>query len=112
MPNGAIRSPDVAWVSRARLNALAPEKRKKFFQIAPDFVIELRSGSDALTDLQAKMVEYMDNGVQLGWLIDTRRKRVYVYRPGTAVETLDQPTSVSGEPLLRGFTLQLADIWD
>ena len=71
----------------------------------------MRSGSDALTDLQAKMVEYLDNGVQLGWLIDTRRKRVYVYRPGAAVETLTNPATLSGAPLLTGFVLNMKEIW-
>lgn len=111
LSNGAIRSPDLAWVSNEKLASLAPEKRKKFYQLAPDFVVELLSSSDSLTELQNKMVEYLENGVQLGWLIDRKRKRVYVYRPDRKMETLNHPAKVSGEPFLKGFVLDMAEIW-
>jgi Uma2 family endonuclease len=111
LPNGAIRSPDVAWVSFERLQALSPEQRRKFAQIAPDFVVELRSSSDSLSDLQDKMQEYIANGVKLGWLIDTQRKRVYVYQPGQAVQIFTNPATVSGEPVLPGFVLRMPEIW-
>lgn len=111
LPNGAVRSPDAAWVRRSRLNTLSPEQRKKFLPLCPDFVIELRSPTDSLNALQEKMREYLDNGAQLGWLIDPEQRRVYVYRPQAPVQTLDNPETISGDPTLTGFVLDLREIW-
>ncbi len=111
LPNGANRSPDASWVSRARWDALTPEQRQGFAPICPDFVVELRSEGDTLKDLQAKMAEYMENGAKLGWLIDPKNKRVEIYRPGQAVEVLENPSTVSGETVLPGFTLSLPRVW-
>ena len=110
-PNGAMRSPDASWIARERWEALDEDDRHKFSHIAPDFVAELRSPSDRLPVAQAKMEEYIENGVRLGWLIDPTQRMVYIYRPGQPVETLENPETVSGEPVLPGFTLNLADIW-
>jgi Uma2 family endonuclease len=107
LPNGAERSPDASWVKIERWNALTPEQQQKFAPICPDFVIELRSRTDSLKDLQEKMQEYIENGAQLGWLIDRKNKRVEIYRPGKAVEILDNPASLSGENVLPGFVLNL-----
>ena len=112
LPNGAIRSPDASWVLRSRLDALSEEERKGFGHICPDFVIEIRSSSDRLSTLQAKMQEYIDNGARLGWLVDPIGRRAYVYRPGAAVDVLDSPQTLSGEPELAGFTLDLSAIWE
>lgn len=112
LPKGADRSPDAAWVSHARLSQLTPEQKKKFIPLCPDFVVELMSHTDSLAALQSKMVEYRDNGARLGWLIHPEAKRVYVYRPGAAVEELKDPTHISGDPELPGFTLDLQDIWN
>ena len=111
LPNGAMRSPDVAWVRNERLDALTEEEWQKFLPLCPDFVLELRSPSDAMGALQKKMEEYRENGAQLGWLLDPVSKRVHVYRPGAAVEVLDNPASVAGEPVLRGFVLDVLQIW-
>ena len=112
LPNGAQRSPDLAWVRRERWETLTEEEQTEFPPLCPDFVVELRSPSDTLSTLQRKMQEYIDNGAQLGWLIDPQEKRVYLYRPQTPVECLDHPETVSGEPLLLGFILPLAKIWE
>lgn len=111
LPNGAQISPDAAWVKLERWNALTPEQQEKFAPIAPDFVVELRSASDTLKPLQDKMQQYIDNGVQLGWLIDRKQRRVYIYRPGNTVECLNNPATVSGDPILPGFVLDLSKIW-
>ena len=111
LPNGARRSPDVSWVRRDRWEALSPEERRGFSPLCPDFVLELRSPSDALRMLQDKMQEYIDNGASLGWLIDPIERMVYVYRPGASVERLEAPEEVWGEPVLPGFVLQLGSIW-
>src|SRR5262249_49583803 len=112
LPNGATRSPDVAWVKRSRLATLTAEQKRKFLPLSPDFVVELRSPSDRLASLQEKMEEYVANGTRVGWLIDTETRRVYVYRPGSAVDCVDNPPTLSGEPLLAGFSLDLRAIWD
>jgi Uma2 family endonuclease len=112
LPNGAMRSPDVAWVRRARLAAVTPPEREKFLPLCPDFVVELCSPSDSLRVTQEKMTEYCANGAQLGWLIDPEERRVYVYRPGASVEPLDAPAQLSGDPVLPGFVLDLAPIWE
>jgi Uma2 family endonuclease len=112
LPNRATRSPDAAWVKRSRLALLTSEQKKRFLPLCPDFVIELRSPSDHLKTLQDKMQEYIENGALLGWLLDTPNRRVYVYRPGRAVECLENPSTISGDPELPGFVLDLATIWE
>lgn len=107
LPNGANRSPDVAWIQNDRWEALTPEQQQKFPPICPDFVIEIRSPSDDLSSLQEKMREYIENGTQLGWLIDRPDRQVEVYRSGQPVEILEAPTSLSGESVLPGFVLPL-----
>ena len=112
LPNGAERSPDVSWIRVDRWNALTDDEQDRFAPICPDFVVELRSKSDALHALKEKMVEYVENGAQLGWLIDPLEGNVYIYGPQTAVECLSQPETISGEPLLHGFVLEMKDILD
>ena len=111
LPNGAVRSPDAAWIPRSRLAELTTEDKRRFGHICPDFVIELRSRSDRLSALRAKMDEYIENGTRLGWLIDPLDRRVYVYRPNSEVEILEKPESVSADPELNGFTLSLDEVW-
>lgn len=112
LPNGADRSPDAAWVRRERWSALTPGQRRKFPPLAPDFVIELRSATDELEPLPAKMQEYMDNGVQLGWLINPQQRQVEVYRQGRSKQILDSPSSLSGEEILPGLVLDLSRIFE
>jgi len=111
LPNGAIRSPDASWIRRERWTALTKDQRKGFAPLCPDFVAELRSPTDRLSDLQDKMQEYIDNGTRLGWLIDPIDKRVYVYRPSQSVEMLDDPATLSGDPVLPGFVLAVRELW-
>jgi len=111
LPNGATRSPDASWVSSDRWEALTPDQRRGFAPLCPDFVVELRSEGDILKDLQAKLTEYIENGARLGWLIDPKSKRVEIYRPGQAVEVLNNPSTMSGDPVLPGFTLHLERVW-
>ncbi|NEO84424.1 MAG: Uma2 family endonuclease [Spirulina sp. SIO3F2] len=111
LPNGANRSPDASWVSQARWDALTPEQKGTFAEICPDFVVELRSESDTVKGLQAKMAEYLANGAQLGWLLNPKKRTVEVYRPDKAVEILENPATVSGEPVLSGFVLDLKRVW-
>lgn len=111
LPNGAKRSPDASWIRRERVDVLDEDEQDRFAHIVPDFVVELRSKSDSLRRLRAKMEEYIANGVRLGWLIDPRTRTVYVYRPSQPAEELHDPATLSGEPVLPGFTLNVAEIW-
>jgi len=112
LPNGAKRAPDAFWILKERYFALSQEEREeRFARICPDFVIELRSKSDNLRKLQAKMREYIENGARLGWLIDPTEKKVHVYRADKTVEVLENPVKVSGESVLPGFELDLTEIW-
>jgi Uma2 family endonuclease len=111
LPNGAKRSPDASWIKKERWDTLTTEQQEEFAPLCPDFVIEVRSPSDRLSDLQDKLQEYLANGAQLGWLIDPMEKRVYVYRLGQPVEVLADPASVSGAPFLPGFVLLVRELW-
>ena len=111
LPNGAMRSPDAAWILSSCWNALNPDQQASFAPIAPDFVVELRSSSDPLTSLQEKMAEYSSSGVRLGLLIDRQNCQVHVYWPERPPEILDEPDSVNCEPELSGFELKMARIW-
>ncbi len=111
LPNGAVRSPDAAWIKKARWETIPLEQRKKFAPICPEFVVELRSETDSLKTLQEKMEEYIANGTELGWLLDRKQRKVFIYRPNQAVKELDNPSTLSGEDLLPGFVLDLSQIW-
>ncbi len=111
LPNGAVRAPDVAWVRKDRLEALSPQEREGFLPLCPDLVVEIRSPTDSLPDLQAKMEEYLSCGAQLGWLVDPFDRRVHVYRPGRPSEVLESPDTLPADPVLPGFTLDLRRVW-
>jgi Uma2 family endonuclease len=107
MPKGGNRSPDASWIQKARWDGLTEAQKQQFAPLCPDFVVELRSASDSLKELQDKMLEYLDNGVRLGWLIDRQNLRVEIYRAGQDVEIIDSPETLSGEDVLPGFVLDL-----
>ena len=111
LPNGAMRAPDASWIAHTRLAAIPAEERAKLLPLCPDFVIELRSPSDMLRDVQDKMEEYLANGARLGWLIDPKPRHLYVYRPEAPVERLESPAAISADPVLPGFVLDLREIW-
>lgn len=110
LPSGAFRSPDAAWIILSRWNGLSQSDKETFPPIVPDFIIELRSSSDSLKELQNKMQEYISNGVKLGWLINPKNKQVEIYRVDGSKEVLDNPSTLSGEDILPGFVLELAEI--
>jgi Uma2 family endonuclease len=115
LPNGAKRAPDASWLRRVRWEALTDEQQEGLTTICPDFVLELMSPSDRrpvrFRMLQAKMAEYIDNGAQLGWLLDPFKKAIYIYRPGESIQYLENPASISGDPVLPGFVFQVSEIW-
>ena len=107
LPNGGKRSPDVAWIANERWDSLSIQEKEKFAKICPDFVIELRSRTDSLSQLQEKMQEYLNSGLRLGWLIDPQNQQVEIYRQNQSVEIVSLPTSLSEENVLPGFILEL-----
>ena len=111
LPNGAMRSPDVSWVRRSRWEALSDQEQEQFPPLCPDFVLELRSPSDSPTALKSKLEEYIQQGAELGWLLDPFDRRIYVYRRDAAFDVLEDPETMDGEPTLPGFVLALADVW-
>ena len=112
LPSGADRSPDVAWVNQERWDALTSEQKEKFPPIAPDFVLELMSPTDSLETVQAKMREYLENGVKLGWLINPKRQQVEIYRLNQPLEIFHSPPNLSGEAILPDFILDLQRFWE
>ncbi|ELR97495.1 Uma2 family endonuclease [Gloeocapsa sp. PCC 73106] len=111
-PNGANRSPDVSWIKQERWNILTPEEKEKFPPIVPDFVLELMSPSDHLSQTQRKMEEYIEQGVKLGWLINRKNRQVEIYRSERDVEIVESPTMLAGEDILSGFVLDLQIVWN
>ncbi len=111
LPNGSTKSPDVSWIRLERWNQLSDAEKASFAPVCPDFVIELRSKSDSLKQLQAKMEEYLENGVSLGWLIDRQNRTVHIYRPKQEPQILENPDIVNANPELSGFQLPMAKIW-
>jgi Uma2 family endonuclease len=111
LPNGARRSPDASWVKREKCQRLTPRERKGFAPLCPDFVVELRSETDRLSALRSKMEEYIANGAAMGWLIDPLTHRVHIYCPALEPFILENPETVSGDPLLPGFRLDMAKLW-
>jgi Uma2 family endonuclease len=111
LPSGAAYSPDASWVLRSRLDKLTRDEKRKFPRLCPDFVVELMSPSDRLPKLKAKMREWMENGAQLGWLLDPDRRTAYIYRPGREPERLLNPERLAGAGPVTGFVLDLPEIW-
>lgn len=111
LPGGALRSPDLAWIARERWDRLSADQQEQVVPLCPDFVLELRAGSDALAKVLGKMHEYIESLTRLGWLIDPFESKVHIFRPGAAVICLERPPSLSGEDVLPGFVLELDGIW-
>jgi Uma2 family endonuclease len=112
LPNGAVRAPDLAWIRKERWEVLSEDEQEEFAPICPDFVVELLSRTDRLETIKDKMQEYIDNGAQLGWLIDSRERDVYVYRPDEEVVCLSDPETISGGPLLPNFEFDVRRLWE
>jgi len=111
LPNGAMRSLDAAWVQRARLEKLSRREKEQFIPLCPDFVIEVASPSDDLATLREKMREYLECGLRLGWLILPASTQVEVHAPAGG-EILSSPATIGGDPVLPGFRMGLASVWN
>jgi Uma2 family endonuclease len=112
LSNDAVRSPDVSWIPLSAWNSLTKQQRRKYLPIDPDFVLELMSPTDNLSELQNKLKEYMNCGVRLGWLINPDAKQVEIYRQGKDTEILDNPQTLSGEDIMPNLIVDLSEIFD
>jgi Uma2 family endonuclease len=110
LPDGSTLSPDASYVSEGRLKQLPKGALRGFPRVCPDLVIELLSESDTLEATQSKMLDWMANGAQLGWLIDPYGQQVFIYRPGKTPECV-KGVQVAGEGPVEGFVLNLARVW-
>ncbi len=110
LPDTSMRAPDVGWISKERLTKVLPEELKKFAHVCPDFVIEVRSESDSIKQLQDKMKKWLENGVRLGWLVDPQTQTTTIYRPNHQPEDKPFTETLSGEDVLQGFTMNVADV--
>jgi Uma2 family endonuclease len=111
LPDGSKLGPDAAWISKRKLSAYSLSERKKFLPVAPELVIELMSATDRIAELKEKMEVWIQNGVELGWLIDADNRKVWIYRAGSDTEELTAPTSLSGTGPVVGFVLEMAEIY-
>jgi Uma2 family endonuclease len=109
--DGSMRAADAHWISWERLNSMTDAERKGFPRVCPEFVIEVRSETDALKALQDKMQMWLANGAELAWLVDPLRKSVEIYRPGQAMEEQVGHSAVYGEGPVGGFLLELGKVW-
>jgi Uma2 family endonuclease len=108
---GVRRAPDAAWISNERLASVPTEQRQGVLPIPPDFAVELRSPTDSVDELKDKMRTYIQAGVQLAWLIDPISRTVYEYRSSALPREYRDPRTMSAEPVLAGFVLDLAEVW-
>jgi Uma2 family endonuclease len=111
LPNGAMRSPDLAWILRGRLAQLSAEQKRRFLPLVPDLVVELASPSDDPDNLHAKLREWRDNGARLGWLILPDQREVWRYGADKDPQRLEAPTTIGDPALLPGLALPLTGIW-
>ena len=105
---GGKPSPDVSWIEKSRLEGV---NIIGLIPLVPDFVVELRSETDSLSEAQKKMRDYQQVKVRMGLLIDPKKKRVEIYRPGQEVEILEAPASIDCNEVMPGFILDMSRIW-
>ncbi|MBC8109782.1 MAG: Uma2 family endonuclease [Verrucomicrobia bacterium] len=112
LPDTSVKSPDVSWLSHEKWDSLSEEEKKRFSKIVPEFVLELRSESDELKPLKNKMEKWLENGVQLGWLIDTKNETTYIYQEGKEPDSKPFTEDLSGENILKGFSINLKTFFE
>ncbi len=111
LQNGAMRAPDVGFVSNERLENITNDERKKFSKVCPDFVIELISESDSINYTKEKMEEWMENGCRLGWLIDSKNRKTFIYRKNGERIIQSFEHELSGENVLEGLLIKLSELF-
>ena len=110
--DGSCLAPDTAWLSMSRWDALTAAEQTGFLPLCPEFVVEVRSPGDRRAVIEAKMQQWLANGVVLAWLVDPIAEQVVIYRPGEATETLEKPEWVRGHAPVEGFELKATRLWN
>ena len=109
LPDRAVFSPDAAWISNEKISKLTKEQRNIFAPICPDFIIELKSKSDTIPELQNKMLKWIENGCKLAWLLITEKEEAHIYCSNGNIEIVKGfNKKLSGENILPGFELDLS----
>lgn len=109
LPDDSVFSPDASWMQNEKWNNISKEDKQKFAHVCPDFVIELKSPSDNIKYLTAKMHKWIENGCSLAWLINPDNKTAFIFRKDGTVEKITGFNNVlSGENVLPGFELKLS----
>ena len=111
LPDGSALSPDAAWMSNERQARIPREERRRFPRVAPEFVVEVMSPSDSLRTAQRKMLRWIANGVEIGWLIDADNRTVHVYCAGQEPRQLREPEQIEGEGPIKGLVVNLKNVW-
>jgi Uma2 family endonuclease len=111
LPDGSTLSPDAGWIALDRLRGLSESQQERYLPFAPDFVVEILSRSDSLSELDAKMEQWIANGAKLAWRIDPFARTVAIYAAGKTPTVLEQPETVEGTELIAGFKLKMNRIW-
>jgi Uma2 family endonuclease len=112
LPDGSTLSPDACWIPNELWRSMPRKQRKEFIPLVPPFVIEVRSRTDRKKELHEKMLAYLRNGVELGWLIDPLTRTVRIYKQGAEFIELQDPARIEGEGPVAGFVLDLKHIYD
>lgn len=104
-----VRAPYVCFISNKRL-AETGEPRT-FYPGSPDLVVEVVSPNDRYTDVAEKVAEWLQYGALLVIVVDARRQKVAVHRPGQLPRELGLDDTLSGEDVVPGWTLSLRDLF-
>ena len=112
--DGVLRAPDAAWLSLAKWRQHHEQagNGREYLTVCPEFVAELRSPADRVSEIEAKMEFWMSRGVELGWLIDPKRKLAMIYTPGAEPRTLLRPEFLEGEGPIAGFRIEMREFWE
>jgi Uma2 family endonuclease len=112
LPDGSTLSPDGGWVESGRLASLTKHMRERFLPFAPEFLIEILSPSDSLSELDAKMDQWIANDVRVAWRIDPFGGTVAIYSAEAPPAVLRHPEVVDGSGPVAGFRLRMARVWN
>lgn len=111
LPDTSMRAPDLAWIPINKWKSFSDEEKNSFLKYCPDFIIEVKSKTDRLKDLQAKMKSWVKNGTRLAWLIDPQEEKIWIYRKnGTIDEVTGFDNTLKGEDVLPDFIFDLKDL--
>lgn len=104
-----VRAPDIAFVRRQRI---PPEGRPiKFWDGAPDLAVETMSPSDTVFELDEKVREWLETGTRLVWVVNPKQRTVTVYRPDNSAQILTTADTLSGEDVVPGFEIPIAELF-